>query len=133
MAARGGSVPCPCEASSAVRQELARLDFPNDAAMTDEERSAQRQAIFGALLARYPDDIFVQARYQDLKQRISASDAQLDALIEEYKEKLGKQPDNPALLYLYGRALVGVRTPEAEQYFAKALERARTSPGRTSK
>jgi hypothetical protein len=49
LAARAGSVPCPCEAPSAVRQELARLDFPNDAAMTDEERAAQRQAILSAL------------------------------------------------------------------------------------
>jgi thiol-disulfide isomerase/thioredoxin len=124
MAARAGTVPCPCEAPPAVRQELARLDFPNDAAMTGEERAAKRQAIFSDLLRRYPNDIFVQARYQDIKQHIDASDAQLDALIKEYQEKLAKHPDDPASLYLYARTLVDVRTAEAEQYFERALERA---------
>jgi thiol-disulfide isomerase/thioredoxin len=123
LAARAGTVPCPCEAPPEVRQELARLDFPNDAAMTGEERAAKRQAILSALLARYPDDIFVQARYQDLK-HIGASDAELDSLVKEYQEKLAKHPDDPVSLYLYARTLVGLRTPEAEQYFEKALERA---------
>jgi thiol-disulfide isomerase/thioredoxin len=123
VAARAGTVPCPCEAPPAVRQELARIDFPNDAAMTGEDRAAKRQAILSALLARYPDDIFVQARYQDIK-HIDASDAELDSLIKEYQEQLAKHPDSPAFLYLYARTLVGLRTPEAEQYFEKALERA---------
>jgi thiol-disulfide isomerase/thioredoxin len=93
--------------------------------MTGEDRTAKRQAILSALLARYPDDIFVQARYQDFRrQGLQASDAELDSLIKEYQERLAKHPDSPAFLYLYARTLVGVRTPEAEQYFEKALERA---------
>ena len=123
IVARGQAPVYPCEAPAAVRQELQRLEFPNDAAMTAEERYAKRQAIFSALLDRYPDDIFVQTAYQDFKRRrMNVTDAEIDSLIKEYQALLAKHPVRPEYLYLYGRALLHVRTPEAQTYLEKALE-----------
>jgi thiol-disulfide isomerase/thioredoxin len=93
--------------------------------MTAEERYRKSQAIFVALLDRYPDNLFVQTRYQDFKRRHQdVAEAEIESLVKEYQTLLAKHPDAPEYLYLYGRALVGVRTPEAETYLQRALERA---------
>jgi len=125
IGARAQSPAYPCEAPAAVRQELQRLEFPNDAAMTAEERYAKRQGIFSAVLERYPDDLFVQTAYQDFKRRrMNVTDAEIDSLIKEHQVLLAKHPERPEYLYLYGRALLHVRTPEAQTYLEKALEHA---------
>jgi thiol-disulfide isomerase/thioredoxin/tetratricopeptide (TPR) repeat protein len=125
IVARAQAPVYPCEAPAAVRQELLRLEFPNDAAMTAEERYAKRQAILSALLERYPDDLFVQTGYQDfMRRRQYVTGVGIDSLITEYQALLAKHPERPEYLYLYGRALLHVRTAEAQTYLEKALVRA---------
>jgi pentatricopeptide repeat protein len=112
-----------CSAPPAIEEAFRKLDFPNEAAMTSEERSAQRQAIFDSLFAQYPDNFFVHRRYQDFKRRaLRATGEDLDSLIKEYRALLEKHPNDPKYLDLYGRALDGQRNLEAAGYYEKALQ-----------
>jgi hypothetical protein len=53
---------CPCEASPGVARALAALPDADDPSLTWAERVGPVRA----LLKRYPNDLFVQLRYQDM-------------------------------------------------------------------
>jgi len=113
----------PCSVPPAIEEAFQKFDFPNSAAMTSDERSAQRQAIFDSLFAQYPDNFFVHRRYQDSKlHAFQPTESDVDSFIKEYQSLLEKHPNDPKYLYLYGRALFGQRNSKAASYQEKALQ-----------
>jgi len=107
-----------CEALPAVRQALETLSADDDA-MTSAARKEKHLTVLRSLLERYPDDLFVHRRYQDVAR--GGMDADPRDLIEQYRMLLGKRPDDPVYLYLYGRLLIGRKTLEAREQMEKAL------------
>jgi thiol-disulfide isomerase/thioredoxin/tetratricopeptide (TPR) repeat protein len=119
----------PCSTPPDILQEFQKLDFPNDMAMTAKERAEKSQKIFDALFAKYPDNFFVQRRYQDDKRNaIRAAGGDFDPMVKEYQALLAKHPDDPRYLYLYARALFDTKPQEAISYHEKALQLAPNFP-----
>ena len=106
-----------CEASPAVQQALEALS-DDDAPMS--ARKEEQLSVLRSLLQQYPNDLFVHKRYQDVAR--SGMDADLRGLTEQYRALLDKRPNDPVYLYLYGRLLVGRKTPEAQAQMEKALQ-----------
>ena len=122
--AGAGETLYPCTYPSDILADFQKLDFPNDMAMTAKERAEKSQQIFDALFAKYPDDFFVQRRYQDYRHSALrfAGGGDVTALVKEYQDLLAKHPDDPRYLYLYARALFDSKPQEAIRYHEKALE-----------
>lgn len=83
--------------------------------------------ILQALAARYPDDIFIQARYVDavLSQH---NKAEIAALIDKYQKLAMSQPGNSSLQYLYARSLVDTHTLAAVATFEQAIAKFPNDP-----
>ncbi len=113
----------PCSYPANILNDFQRLDFPNDMAMTAKEREENTRKIFDELFAKYPDNFFVQRRYQDFERNnIRMDRGNFDTMVKEYQDLLAKHPDDPRYLYLYARALFDSKPQEAIRYHEKALE-----------
>ncbi|MDQ2898995.1 MAG: hypothetical protein M3Y07_04245, partial [Acidobacteriota bacterium] len=92
----------PCEASTQVRDALKETRKPSARAVLD----------------RFPDDVWAHRAYQDTFRQ---GRVYRQPVIDEYKALLEKHAGAHEYLYLYGRALVGTRTPDAIAAFDQAL------------
>ena len=109
----------PCDSPPKVKKALRDL-----ANLTEDEPRVQIRArrliILQDLLKRYPNDISVHRRYQDVVREDPNTD--LASLIKEYRTRLDQQPNDPTFLYLYGRLLSRQNPTEAKAQFEKALQ-----------
>ncbi|MGI8989152.1 MAG: redoxin domain-containing protein [Bryobacteraceae bacterium] len=92
----------PCEASSQVRDAL--KDIPKTSAR--------------AVLDKFPDDVWAHRAYQNTFRQ---GPVYRQTVIDEYKTLIEKRSGSPEYLYLYGRTLVGTKTPDAIETFDQAL------------
>lgn len=109
-----------CEASPAVARSLETISADDDASLTSAARKEKQLSALRPLLARHPDDLFAHKRFQDVARR--GMDVDLEDLVGRYKTHLEKHPHDPIYHYLYGRLLVGRRTPEARANLERALQ-----------
>lgn len=119
VSGRAQSPAVRCEAPPAINKELEALSGDDDAAMTSAARKEKHLAVLRSLLRQHPDDLFVHRRYQDVAR--GGMDADPKELIEHYRTLAGQHPNDPVYLYLYGRLLIGRKTPEAREQMEKAL------------
>jgi pentatricopeptide repeat protein len=64
------------------------------------------------LRARYPDDLFVNERYQDAVNR-HGIEGHIKATVQEYQDRVSQAPDDLVSQYLFARALIGRSTQSA--------------------
>ncbi len=107
-----------CEAPPAVKRALETL-AANDDALTSAARKEKHLTALRSLLQQYPDNLFIHKSYQATAR--GGIDTDPKELIEQYRVLLGKRPNDPVYLYLYGRLLIGRKTPEAREHIEKAL------------
>lgn len=75
--------------------------------------------LLGELLKKYPNDVFMNERYQDIKGLGLRLD---EAMSAEYRARLEKSPNDPVAQYLYARTLVGRQTKEAVSLLERAAQ-----------
>ena len=102
-----------CEPSPSVSRALLRA--PDTADFTIP-RDRRLQPIRD-LIARYPNDLFVQRRYQDRFRRYPQLYAEFDRAFALYRSK----PDDPAFAYLEARLTASFDSPRAQTMFVKQL------------
>jgi hypothetical protein len=73
-----------------------------------------------ALRHRYPNDLWVNQRYQDAVQQYGI-EGHLRKLTEEYQVLFMQHPDDAMYSYLYARSLMGRNTPAAVQQMTEIV------------
>lgn len=107
--------PSSCEMAPAVRQALNNLPNAWDARIPLEERMKPVRA----LLEKYPRDLFVQQRYQDMFRGHTDLYKEFDAAFALYRAR----PDDPTLRYLEARLTAGFHRPKAEEMLNDLIAR----------
>ena len=97
----------PKEVAAALRQSRGQWDLPLGAA----ERQAAQRKILEELVAKFPDDIQANRRYQN------DAGVSKQELIAQYKKRLDASPDSALSIYLYGLTL------GSRELFEKALDK----------
>jgi predicted Zn-dependent protease len=100
-----------CEPTPVIKAELKKVSDVNDESLPYTARLDRQKKMLQDLLSRYPNDFFVQRRYQD--SRRAGFFADIDALVADSRAQLEKKPNDPVAVYLYARVLVGRQTKEA--------------------
>ncbi len=77
-------------------------------------------APLGALRQNFPNDLWVNERYQDAVQQYGI-EGHLRKLTEEYQVLSMQHPDDPIYSYLYSRSLMGRNTPAAAQQMTEIV------------
>jgi thiol-disulfide isomerase/thioredoxin len=115
----GGAAPAPfpCERSAQVQAAMAPLDESPDLRQTEKQRAAARAQLFTALRARFPGDLFVEARRIELELPNSAEAR--EAFAAPYLQRANT---SPAASYLAGLALSGWKTRDAIGLLKRAAE-----------
>jgi hypothetical protein len=106
-----------CAPAPAVKTALDQIPSYQSPSQTDWQYQEQRLSAIRALLRQYPEDVFVLRTYFDSVW----DDADRDKLVEEYKARHEKNPDDPLSSYLYANLLVGRDSPQAIKLFESAL------------
>jgi len=109
-----------CGPAPAVKAELDKIPTRQSPTQTDWQFHEQQLADIQALLKQYPDDLFVERFY--ISTMYSSEDK--DQIIQEFRARYEKAPDDPKWSYLYGQALIGRQSPESIKLFGQALEKA---------
>jgi hypothetical protein len=73
-----------------------------------------------ALRQRYPNDLWVNERYQDVVQQYGI-EGHLRQLTEDYQVLSMQHPDDAMYSYLYARSLMGRNTPAAAQQMTEIV------------
>jgi thiol-disulfide isomerase/thioredoxin len=115
-----------CEAPDAVKAELKNISNVNDESVPYQARRKRQLAMLEELLKKYPTNLQVRRRYQDLRQGGFTVDK--ETLIPEYREQMQKSPNDPVAAYLYARLLVGRQTKEAIEIYKNLLQQAPDFP-----
>ena len=100
-----------CEASPAIKAELKKVADVYEQNLPFATRLERQKAMLLDLLSKYPDDFFVQRRYQDARRGGFLTD--IDPIVADYRAQMEKKPNDPVAVYLYARMLVGRQTKEA--------------------
>ena len=110
----------PCEASPGVAQALAALPQADDSNLTWAERVGPVQA----LLKQYPDDLFVQLRYQEMLIRHEWMADEYDSALALYRS----MPDRTLAQYLEARLLWRSQVRRSRATLNRLLETAPSFP-----
>jgi len=115
-----------CEPAPVIREELRKIANVYDEDLSFKVRIERQKTMLQELLSKYPDDFFVQRRYQD--NRRAGFFADTDALLADYRAQMEKKPNDPVTVYLYARMLVGRNTKEAIALEEKLTQQAPDFP-----
>ncbi len=96
-----------CESSPEIRKEMQRLDLPN---LKGHEREQARKKIGEELVAKYPDDLFIEMRYQQIAGGEFGEDR--EAVIDRYRKLAAEHAGDSFYEFLYANALEGKDTPQ---------------------
>ena len=107
----------PCGPSPEIRSQLLKTAVAVSAP-SDFDRAL---APLAALRGRYPSDLWVNQRYQDVVQQYGI-EGHLRKLTEEYQVLSMQHPDEPMYSYLYARSLMGRNTPAAAQQMTEIIK-----------
>jgi hypothetical protein len=110
--AQGG----PCEPSPEIRAKLDKITVVVSNA-SDFDRALAPLVL---LHQNYPNDLWVNERYQDATQQYGI-EGHLRKLTEEYQVLSMQHPDDPLYSYLYSRSLMGRNTPAAAQQMTEIV------------
>lgn len=110
-----------CEPSAAVKADLKKVTQINDEDLPFKLKRERQTALLQKLAKQYPNDFFVQRRYQT--DRRSGFGIDQAALLADYRAQWEKQPNDPTATYLYVRLLVGQNTKEAIAQLEKFIQR----------
>jgi predicted Zn-dependent protease len=99
-----------CEASIDVRHALNGLEMPD---LKGPEREQAQKERFQGLLGKYPDDVFVNLRYQRLFR--GHTQAERQAVIDHYRKLVELHPGEALYQFLYAEALLDIDTPRSIQ------------------
>ena len=102
--------PAPCGPSPVIAAQLEKITV-TVSAPSDFDRAL---APLVALLQRYPDDLWVNQRYQDAVQQYGI-EGHLRKLTEDYQVLSMQHSDEVMYSYLYARSLMGRNTSAAAQ------------------
>lgn len=105
-----GAQAAPCGPSAEIRAQLEKITV-RVSAPSDFDRGL---APLVALRQRYPDDLWVNQRYQDAVQQYGI-EGHLRKLTEEYQVLSMQHSDEFIYSYLYARSLMGRNTSAAAQ------------------
>ncbi|MGH9501803.1 MAG: hypothetical protein ACRD20_03035 [Terriglobales bacterium] len=108
--------PIPCGPSPEIRNQLGRITVAVSGA-ADFDRGL---APLFALRQRYPNDLWVNERYQDAVQQFGI-EGHLRKLTEEYQVLSMQHPDGLIFTYLYARSLMGRNTSSAIQQMTEII------------
>jgi len=100
-----------CEPSPVIKAELKKVSDVYEQSLPFSVRLQRQKTMLQELVSKYPDDFFVQRRYQD--SRRAGFFADVNALIVDYRSQMEKKPNDPVAAYLYARLLIGRQTKEA--------------------
>ena len=115
-----------CEAPAAIKEEFKKLSAIDDVELPYKVRRERQLVMLQDLLKKYPDDFFVQRRYQITL--LTGLFVDRPALNVEYRAQMEKNPNDPKAIYLYARALTGYGTKEAIQLLNKLLQQSPDFP-----
>jgi thiol-disulfide isomerase/thioredoxin len=110
-----------CEASAAVKADLQKVTQINDEDLPFKLKRERQTALMQKLAKQYPNDFFIQRRYQT--DRRSGFGIDQAALLADYRAQWEKQPNDPLATYLYVRLLIGQNTKEAIATLEKLIQR----------
>jgi hypothetical protein len=106
----------PCVPSPEIRSQLEKITVvvsgPSDFDRTLAPLVSLRQ--------RYPNDLWVNERYQDVVQQYGI-EGHLRQLTEDYQVLSMQHPDDAMYSYLYARSLMGRNTPAAAQQMTEIV------------
>lgn len=103
----------PKEVSAALRESRGQWDLPLGAAA----RQAAQRRILTDLVARFPDDIQANRRYQN------DAGVPREELIAQYKKRLDASPDSALSIYFYALALDSKDAAEKLRLYQVALDK----------
>jgi hypothetical protein len=107
----------PCGPSPEIRAQLEKttvlVSVPSDF-----DRAIEPLA---ALLRQYPDDLWVNERYQDAVQQYGI-EGHLRKLTEKYQVLSMQHPEDVMYTFLYARSLMGRNTPAATEQMAEIIK-----------
>ena len=106
-----------CEAPAVIKEEFKKLTTIDDVDVPYKVRRERQLVMLQDLMKKYPDDFFVQRRYQ--MARLTGLFIDRDAIHVEYRAQMEKNANDPKAIFLYARSLTGYRTKEAIQLLNK--------------
>lgn len=106
----------PCGPSPEIRAKLGKIAVVVSNA-SDFDRAL---APLVGLRQSYPNDLWVNERYQDAVQQYGV-EGHVRKLTEEYQVLSMQHPDDPLYNYLYSRSLMGRNTPAAAQQMTEIV------------
>ena len=115
-----------CEALPAVQEELMKVTALYDEDIPFQMIRERQIAMLAELRKKYPDNFHVRRSYQDV--RLMGFVANRKALIDEYREQMEKNPNDPVATYLYSRLLFGRKTKETIELATKLTQQAPDFP-----
>ena len=122
-----------CGPAPAVKSALDQFPRYPSPMQAEWQYFEQQRSVLRPLLQQYPNDVFVLQTYMDTLSVVAdvqgaATKAERDKLVEEFKSRHEKNPDDPLSSYLYGYLLIGHDTPQAIKLFESALAKAPQFP-----
>src|SRR5262249_36550684 len=100
-----------CEPSGAVKDELKKLPRWNADEMSYKLYQERRLAALEKLAQKYPGNFHVRRHHAQTRLDYDRTDR--EALVNEFRALMGKNPNDPADTYFYAKTLVGKNTKEA--------------------
>ena len=100
-----------CEPTPVIKAELKKVSDVYEQNLPFAARLERQKTVILDLLGKYPNDFFVQRRYQDARRAGFIID--VDPIVADYRAQMEKKPNDPVAVYLYARMLVGRQTKEA--------------------
>jgi hypothetical protein len=106
----------PCGPSPEIRSQLEKITV----AVSNPSAFDRALAPLVVLLEHYPDDLWVNERYQDEVQQYGI-EGHLRKLTEDYQILSMQHPNDTMYSYLYARSLVGRNTPVATRQMTEIV------------
>ena len=100
-----------CEPTPVIKADLKKVSDVYEQNLPFAARLERQKQMMLDLLRKYPNDFFVQRRYQDARRAGFFTD--IDPIVSDYRAQMEKKPNDPVAVYLYARVLVGRQTKEA--------------------
>jgi thiol-disulfide isomerase/thioredoxin len=111
-----------CEPSGAVKDELKKLPKWNEDEMSYKLYQKRRLVALENLAQKYPSDFHVRNRYYEARRQDDMIDH--EALTNEFRVLMQKNPNDPVAAYFYAKTLVGSKTKEAIATLDKLAQQA---------
>ena len=113
-----------CGPAPEVKAALDQVSYYPSPLQTEWQYFEQLRSVIWPLLKRYPNNVFVLQTYRETLGAVRGgpqAERDKEKLVEEFKSRHEKNPDDPLSSDLYGYLLIGHDTPQAIKLFQSAL------------